>query len=79
MFDLDFHLGNTWAGDVGYTFQVKRNFKNGTEYGVFFSRTNVSKEQFGEGTFDKGIFIRVLSKYFWRPKTTWKISMATIN
>ena len=36
-----------------------RSFKNGTEFGVFFSKTNVSTEEFGEGSFDKGIFFNI--------------------
>jgi hypothetical protein len=29
------------------------------EVGAFFTKTNVSSERFGEGSFDKGIIIRI--------------------
>jgi len=29
------------------------------EIGAFFTKTNVSAQQFGEGSFDKGIIIRI--------------------
>ena len=59
--DLNFQLraGQYLAKDRGVTFQVTRRFSTGFEIGVFFSKTNVSKEQFGEGSFDKGIILRI--------------------
>lgn len=77
---LKISYGEYLAGDIGYTLELKRSFKNGVEYGVFFSRTDVPKNLYGEGSFDKGIKIRIpiqsffnrnktLSKYEWRPLT----------
>ncbi|MBN9546616.1 MAG: YjbH domain-containing protein [Alphaproteobacteria bacterium] len=59
--DLNFTLsaGQYLAGDRGLTFQVTRRFATGVEIGAFFTKTNVSSEQFGEGSFDKGIIIRI--------------------
>ncbi|MCX7197716.1 MAG: YjbH domain-containing protein, partial [Proteobacteria bacterium] len=51
--------GRYLAGDVGATFQLSRGFDNGVTVGAFFTKTNVSAERFGEGSFDKGIFVRV--------------------
>ncbi|MFN7751385.1 MAG: YjbH domain-containing protein, partial [Pseudomonadota bacterium] len=51
--------GRYLAGDIGATFQVSRGFDNGVTVGAFFTKTNVSSERFGEGSFDKGIFVRV--------------------
>ena len=48
-------FGEYLAGDKGYTMKFDRVFKNGTKFGVFFSRTDVPVELFGEGSFDKGI------------------------
>jgi membrane-associated phospholipid phosphatase len=51
--------GRYLAGDIGATFQLSRGFDNGVTVGAFFTKTNVSAERFGEGSFDKGIFVRV--------------------
>lgn len=52
-------IGRYLAKDVGATLQMSKRFSNGTEFGAFATKTNVSAEEFGEGSFDKGIFIRV--------------------
>jgi hypothetical protein len=51
--------GQYLAGDRGITFQVTRRFSTGVEIGAFVTKTNVSAQQFGEGSFDKGIIIRI--------------------
>ena len=60
-YDLNFQLraGQYLAGDRGVTFQVTRRFSTGVEIGAFMTKTNVSAAQFGEGSFDKGIIIRI--------------------
>ena len=75
-FDIHLSVGEYLAGDHGYTFDMSRRLKNGTKYGFFFTRTNVSKLDFGEGSFDKGIYFSAplfsknfLSNFFWRPLT----------
>jgi hypothetical protein len=50
-------IGEYLAGDVGSTIEFSRSFKNGTKFGVFASFTDVTAEQFGEGSFDKGYFL----------------------
>lgn len=59
--DLNFQAraGQYLAGDRGLTLQVTRRFATGVEIGAFFTKTNVSAQQFGEGSFDKGIIIRI--------------------
>ena len=47
------------AGDWGGTVEVARRFDSGIEVGAFATFTDVSYARFGEGSFDKGIFIRV--------------------
>lgn len=47
--------GRYLAGDWGATFGLDRVFDNGWSLGAFFTLTNVSAEDFGEGSFDKGI------------------------
>lgn len=59
--DINFALsaGQYLAGDRGLTIQVTRRFSTGVEIGAFVTKTNVSSQQFGEGSFDKGIIIRI--------------------
>lgn len=51
--------GKYLAGDVGYTLDLSRKTKKGFVAGFFFSRTNVSFEEFGEGSFDKGFYFKI--------------------
>jgi membrane-associated phospholipid phosphatase len=51
--------GRYLAGDLGATVQLARTFKNGLTLGAFATKTNVSAEQFGEGSFDKGLFFSI--------------------
>ncbi|OIP15816.1 MAG: hypothetical protein AUK51_12365 [Comamonadaceae bacterium CG2_30_59_20] len=51
--------GRYLAGDVGATLDVKRVFANGTAIGAWATKTNVTAEQFGEGSFDKGIYVNI--------------------
>ena len=73
-FDMKISYGEYLAGDVGSTIEFSRSFENGTKFGVFASFTDVTAEQFGEGTFDKGIFFNIpiygnFINYTWRPLT----------
>ena len=73
-FDAKISYGEYLAGDVGTTIELSRRFDNGVMFGVFASNTNVSAENFGEGSFDKGIFFDIpifgnLVGYSWRPLT----------
>jgi Bacterial putative lipoprotein (DUF940). len=56
-----FHLkgGRYLAEDSGFTFNFSREFKSGLNMGVFFSLTDISKAEFGEGSFDKGFFFNI--------------------
>lgn len=49
-------VGQYLAGDRGITLDMARVFANGTRMGFWVTRTNVSAEQFGEGSFDKGLY-----------------------
>ncbi len=57
--NFTFRVGRYLAGDYGATFEATRRFQSGVEIGAFFTKTNVSSQQFGEGSFDKGISIRI--------------------
>jgi len=52
-------IGRYLAGDWGATFAVDREFNNGFKVGAYFTLTDVSFDDFGEGSFDKGIRITV--------------------
>ncbi|PWR02649.1 YjbH domain-containing protein [Meridianimarinicoccus roseus] len=47
--------GRYLAGDVGATFSLDRTFANGWRVGAFATFTDASADDFGEGSFDKGI------------------------
>lgn len=73
-FDSKISFGEYLAGDVGTTFEISRSFKTGLKFGVFASFTDVTSEEFGEGSFDKGIFFNIpiyqnFVSYTWRPLT----------
>lgn len=51
--------GRYLAGDWGATFMLKRRFANGWEFGGFFTLTDVPFSEFGEGSFDKGLFLTI--------------------
>jgi len=59
--DLDVRLmaGRYLAGDWGATFDLSRQFDSGIRVGAFATLTDVPAEQFGEGRFDKGIYVQV--------------------
>ncbi|MCX7144217.1 MAG: YjbH domain-containing protein [Proteobacteria bacterium] len=52
-------IGRYLAKDIGATVDVSRIFDNGVRFGAFFTKTNVSTEKFGEGSFDKGVYLSV--------------------
>ena len=52
-------LGKYLAKDKGYTLDLSRRTKSGFRAGIFFSRTNVSAAEFGEGSFDKGFYFKI--------------------
>jgi hypothetical protein len=70
-FDLyaDLSFGRYLAKDDGFTLSLSRGFKNGLEIGAFFTITNINKWQFGEGSFDKGIFFNYPIDIFRKSKS----------
>ncbi len=58
-YDVAVHAGRYLAEDVGATFEVRRTFANGWMVGAFATLTDVSAEDFGEGSFDKGFFFKI--------------------
>ena len=74
-------VGRYLAGDFGGTLEVSRAFRNGVTLGAFATKTNVSAAQFGEGSFDKGIYLSIpfdamltrssnsVGAFVWKPLT----------
>jgi Exopolysaccharide biosynthesis protein YbjH len=52
-------VGQYLAGDRGGTIDISRQFRNGVTMGAYATFTNVSAQQFGEGSFDKGIYFSI--------------------
>lgn len=73
--------GRYLAGDLGITAEASRRFRNGVVFGAFATKTNVSAQQFGEGSFDKGVYISIpfdamftrstgaVANFDWKPLT----------
>lgn len=73
--------GQYLAADRGITVDVSRTFDNGVTLGGYATKTNVSAAQFGEGSFDKGIYLSIpfdsflpfrsgsTANFFWAPLT----------
>lgn len=52
-------FGRYLAKDDGYTFDIGRRTKSGFKSGIYFTRTNISADLFGEGSFDKGFYFQI--------------------
>lgn len=72
-FDNGFHgridVGRYLAGDWGATFALDREFANGWRIGAYATFTDVAFDDFGEGSFDKGIMLTI--------PTDWALGTAT--
>ena len=56
-FHTQVDAGRYLAGDWGVTAALDREFGNGWRVGAYITKTDLSSESFGEGSFDKGIRI----------------------
>jgi|TARA_B110000879_G_C11163382_1_gene510098 hypothetical protein len=74
-------VGKYLAKDKGYTLDISRKTKTGFEAGIFFTRTNISAEEFGEGSFDKGFYFKIpfdlFSKNYSKNKINFKLRPLT--
>ncbi|MGD9638826.1 MAG: YjbH domain-containing protein [Alphaproteobacteria bacterium] len=66
-------IGRYLAKDNGATLNVARNFESGVKLGVFATKTDVSAHEFGEGSFDKGVYVTIPLDFF-TPKSTASVS-----
>ena len=59
MFDVEVNAGRYLAGDWGVTTTVSREFGSGWQVGGYATLTDVPFSTFGEGSFDKAIFVSI--------------------
>lgn len=52
-------VGRYLAGDWGGTLDISREFSNGVRFGAWATITTVTGAQYGEGSFDKGIYLSI--------------------
>ena len=69
------------AKDDGFTLELSRTTKSGFKSGIYFTRTDVPAEIFGEGSFDKGFYFQLpldlISNSYSGEYSTFKISPLT--
>lgn len=58
-FTAQLSVGQYLAGDTGATLSLTREFANGWQIGAYATKTDLSAEEFGEGSFDKGITLSI--------------------
>ena len=68
-------VGRYLAGDWGATFSLDREFDNGWKLGAYVTLTDVDFEDFGEGSFDKGIMLEIPTD--WTVGTPTRDTVAT--
>jgi len=73
-YDLAIHAGRYLAKDKGATIEVRRTFENGFSIGAFATFTNVSAAQYGEGSFDKGLYFQIPFNSFVPRNTRGKVA-----
>lgn len=56
---VNLSVGQYLAKDKGATLDISRRFQNGVVIGAYATKTNVSSAEFGEGSFDKGIYVTI--------------------
>ncbi len=75
-FGISSHLsvGKYLAGDKGATLDFSRRFSTGFTLGIMATKTNLSDEEFGEGSFDKGFYFSIPTSLFYSDFRTGNIS-----
>ena len=58
-------IGKYLAGDKGISLDLSRKFQSGFSLGVFATKTNLPKDIFGEGSFDKGFYFSIPTEMFY--------------
>jgi len=52
-------VGRYLAGDFGGTLDISREFSNGVRFGAWATITTAGSTEYGEGSFDKGIYLSI--------------------
>ena len=65
--------GKFLAKDSGFNFDFSIRFQSGMRVGAYFALTDISKEEFGEGSFDKGFYFQIPLALFLEGYTKRKI------
>lgn len=68
-YDFALHYGSYLAKDSGVTVEIRRSFDNGFSVGGFATFTDVSAAEYGEGSFDKGLFFSIPLEYLFGVNT----------
>lgn len=78
---IKFIGGKYLAKDSGITLDLSRRFYSGMQVGVFASKTDISRQEFGEGSFDKGFYwwipIDLFFQDYRRQSTGWGLRPTT--
>ena len=79
--ELNLSYGRYLAKDDGFTLDLSRTTLAGFKAGIYFTRTDVPAEIFGEGSFDKGFYFQIpldlISNQYSNEYTNFKISPLT--
>ncbi len=80
-YHLQIDMGRYLAKDWGGTLTLERAFANGWRLGAFATVTDVDRASFGEGSFDKGIFVLIpLSSFSGVPtKAMFETGFRSVN
>lgn len=78
-FSAQVDVGRYLAQDVGATLTIGREFANGWKLSAFATKTDVTSEEFGPGSFDKGVIVEVPIAYFFGTMTRSKFSTTLRN
>jgi hypothetical protein len=57
-------VGRYLAGDWGATVAVDREYDNGIRVGAYVSQTDVSYDDFGDGSYNKGVTVSIPQDFF---------------
>ena len=58
-YHTQFDVGRYLAGDWGATLSLDREYDNGVRIGAYFSQTELSYAEFGDGSYNKGVRISI--------------------
>lgn len=53
------HAGKFLGGDVGVMVDFSKQFKSGVTVGAYAAKTDLSAEEYGEGSFSKGFYVSI--------------------